>query len=108
MSGFQKFSTAPPPFDDALPYVRALLDHFTPDACLWASDWPFLKAPFRQDMGPLLRTVERLLPHSRDRHRLLWETPCRWLGFEDASLHLRQLWVKFQADKAHTNALTKM
>lgn len=112
LSGFQKFSTAPPPFDDALPYVRALLDQFTPDACLWASDWPFLKAPFRQDMGPLLRAVERLLPHNRDRHRLLWETPCRWLGFEDASLHLRQLWVKFQADKAGTappiKSLTKM
>lgn len=98
LSGYQKFSTTAPPHHDTLPYVRALLDHFTLDACLWASDWPFLKAPYRQDVGPLLRAVESLLPHSRDRHRLRWETPCRWLGFEDASLHLRQLWVKFQTE----------
>jgi predicted TIM-barrel fold metal-dependent hydrolase len=81
LSGFQKFSLQPPPYEDALPYVRALLDAFAPDACLWASDWPFLRAPQRLDVGPLLCSVERLLPDARDRRRLWWETPARWLGF---------------------------
>lgn len=81
LSGYQKFSTEGPPYDDALPYVRALLDRFTPDACLWASDWPFLKAPQRLDVGPLLRAVERLLPDARDRQRLWWDSPRRWFGF---------------------------
>lgn len=81
LSGYQKFSTQAPPYDDALPYVRALLDAFTPDACLWASDWPFLKAPQRLDVGPLLRAVERLLPDAGERRRLWWDSPQRWLGF---------------------------
>jgi predicted TIM-barrel fold metal-dependent hydrolase len=82
LSGCQKFSQQPPPFDDTLPYLRALVDRFTLDRCLWASDWPFLKAPQRLDMGPLLRTVERLLPQAADRRRLWWDTPCRWLGLD--------------------------
>jgi predicted TIM-barrel fold metal-dependent hydrolase len=81
LSGLQKFSDERPPHGDALDYVRALLDAFTLDACFWASDWPFLRAPQRIDMGPLLRQVERLLPDPADRARLWWETPRRWLGF---------------------------
>jgi len=81
LSGFQKFSTQPPPHDDTRPFLDALIDAYTLDACLWASDWPFLKAPQRIDVGPLLRDVERLLPDARDRRRLWWDTPRRWLGF---------------------------
>ena len=62
LSGYQKFSLQPPPYEDAQPFVRALLDAYTLDACFWASDWPFLKAQQRLDVGPLLRQVERLLP----------------------------------------------
>jgi predicted TIM-barrel fold metal-dependent hydrolase len=46
------------------PGFQALLDAFTLEACFWASDWPFLKAPQRIDMGPLIRQVERLLAGS--------------------------------------------
>lgn len=80
LSGYQKFSTQPPPWPDARPFVDALLDAFTPDACLWASDWPFLRAPQRLDIGPLLRLAEQLLPDPADRRRLFWDTPRRWLG----------------------------
>ena len=82
LSGYQKFSAEPPPYGDAQPFVHALIDAFTLDACMWASDWPFLKATERLDVGPLLRAVERLLPDPADRRRLLWDTPCRWLGFD--------------------------
>ncbi len=85
LSGWQKFSRSGPPYDDALPYVRALIDAFTLDACLWASDWPFLKAPQRLDVGPLIANVERLLPDAADRRRLWWDTPRRWLGFDAAA-----------------------
>lgn len=81
LSGHQKFSALPPPYDDTRPYLNALLDAFTLDACLWASDWPFLRAPQRLDIGPLLRGVERLLPDAGDRRKLFWDTPQRWLGF---------------------------
>lgn len=81
LSGYQKFSALPPPYDDTRPFLDALLEAFTLDACLWASDWPFLKAPQRLDVGPLLRFVERLLPREADRRKLFWETPRRWLAF---------------------------
>jgi predicted TIM-barrel fold metal-dependent hydrolase len=81
LSGYQKFSVQPPPHDDTRPFIDALLDAFTLDNCLWASDWPFLKAQQRLDVGPLLRQVERLLPREADRRKLFWDTPRRWLAF---------------------------
>jgi predicted TIM-barrel fold metal-dependent hydrolase len=82
LSGWQKFSMLPPPWDDTRAFADALLEAFTPHACMWASDWPFLRAPQRLDVGPLLRHVERLLPRAEDRRRVLWDTPRRWLGFD--------------------------
>jgi predicted TIM-barrel fold metal-dependent hydrolase len=81
LSGYSKFSRNPHPHDDVRPYVEALLDAFTPDGCLWASDWPHLRAPERVDYGPLLTLVESLLPDADARRRVLWETPRRVLGF---------------------------
>ena len=81
LSGHQKFSGEAPPHGDTVPYVHALIDAFTLDACVWASDWPFLKAGERLDYGPLLRRVEHLLPDANDRRRLLWDTPRRLFGF---------------------------
>ena len=81
LSGLQKVSAAPPPYDDTLPCWRALVDAYTLDACLWATDWPFLKAAQRLDVGPLIRRVEQLLPDAADRRRLWWDTPCRLFGF---------------------------
>lgn len=75
LSGYAKFARTPYPFEDCWPFVRALVDEFTLDRCLWASDWPYLRAPDRQDVGPLLRLVERLFPDSEDRARLFWTTP---------------------------------
>ena len=84
ISGLQKFSAQPLPFDDARPYVDALFEAYTLDNCLWASDWPFLKAAERLDIGPLLKLVEGWLPSAADRRRLFWDTPCRQLGFNPA------------------------
>jgi predicted TIM-barrel fold metal-dependent hydrolase len=61
--------------------VRAIVDSFTLDRCLWASDWPYLRAPERQDYGPLVELVKILFPNPADRRTLLWDTPCRIFGF---------------------------
>lgn len=82
LSGLQKFSAGGWPCADARPFVEALIEAYTLDHCLWASDWPFLKAPERVDIGPLLRWMEALLPDAADRRRLFWDTPNRLLGFE--------------------------
>jgi predicted TIM-barrel fold metal-dependent hydrolase len=81
LSGYVKFSHEPYPYRDTWPYVRALIDAFGSDACLWGSDWPFLRAPERVDYGPLLSLVEQLVPDPGDRRKLLWETPRALFGF---------------------------
>jgi predicted TIM-barrel fold metal-dependent hydrolase len=83
LSGYSKFSRMPYPFEDTWPFVRAIVDAFTPDGCMWASDWPFLRAPQRQDYGPLVELVEMLFPDPTDRHTLFYGTARRLFSFDD-------------------------
>jgi predicted TIM-barrel fold metal-dependent hydrolase len=83
LSGYSKFSQVPYPFDDTWPYVAAIVDAFTLDRCLWASDWPYLRAPQRQDYGPLLELAQMLFPDPAERRRLFCDTPRRLFGFGD-------------------------
>ena len=77
LSGLYKFSQRPHPHEDAWPFVRALVEEFGPDRCVWASDWPFLRAPARIDYGPLLALFAELVPDATTRRRILWDTPLR-------------------------------
>ena len=85
LSGYIKFSRESHPFADTWPFVRALVDAFTLDACMWGSDWPFLRAPERVDYGPLLMLVGQLFPNQADRRKLFWETPHRLFAFDRRS-----------------------
>lgn len=82
LSGYQKFSNEEFPYADAHPYVAGLIDAFGPDACMWGSDWPFLKATARVDYGTLLTLAERLFPDAAIRSKIMWETPSRSFGFD--------------------------
>jgi predicted TIM-barrel fold metal-dependent hydrolase len=86
LSGYSKFSGQSHPFADTVPFVRALVDAFTLDHCMWASDWPFLRAPERLDYGPLLALAAQLFPNAADRRKLFWDTPQRLFGFSSARL----------------------
>jgi predicted TIM-barrel fold metal-dependent hydrolase len=81
LSGYSKFSHGAYPFEDCWPFVQAVLDAFTPENCLWASDWPYLRAPQRQDYGPLVELAGHLLPNLHDRRALFQTTPRRLFGF---------------------------
>ncbi len=81
LSGFNKCSMQQYPWSDAKPFVNALLEAYTPRHLIWASDWPFLKAPARIDYGPLLTLLEQLVPDAAARHAIQWETPKRLFGF---------------------------
>ena len=83
LSGYSKFSRRPYPFDDCWPFVRAIVDAFTLERCLWASDWPYLRAPQRQDYGPLVELAQMLFPNPAERRTLLYDTPRRLFGFGD-------------------------
>lgn len=84
LSGMSKFSALSYPYADAQPYALALLDAFGPAACMWGSDWPFLRAPERIDYGPLLTLAQTLLPDPEVRRQVMWKTPCRLFGFGES------------------------
>jgi predicted TIM-barrel fold metal-dependent hydrolase len=81
LSGLVKFSGEPALHEDAWPFVAALVDSFTLDRCLWASDWPYLRAPARVDYGVLLQLALALFPDPSDRRKLLWDNPRELFGF---------------------------
>ena len=71
ISGFAKFSQTGYPFVDTRAFTESLVRHFGLSNCVWASDWPYLKAPYRLDYGPMLRTYESMFT-AQERHQLLW------------------------------------
>ncbi len=83
LSGYIKFSQLSHPYEDAWPFVRALVEAFTADACMWGSDWPFLRAPERVDYAPLLTLFAELFPNEAERRKILWDTPSRLFGFAE-------------------------
>ena len=80
LSGLAKFSAKGFPFDDAKPYVEALAKNFGLAHCLWASDWPYLKAPYRLDYGPMLALYVHLFDLS-ECEQIMWHSPKTVLGF---------------------------
>ncbi len=84
LSGHVKFSRQSYPYADTWPFIRALVDAFGADRCLWVSDWPFLRAPEGIDYGPLLTLFARLFPEDAVRRRILWENPAALFGFAPA------------------------
>lgn len=81
LSSLVQCSNQPYPYPDAWPYVQALLQAYTPQALVWGSDWPFLRAPARIDYGPLLNLFEQMVPDAAAQQAICWDTPRRLLGF---------------------------
>jgi predicted TIM-barrel fold metal-dependent hydrolase len=84
LSGYSKFSNMPYPFEDTWQFVRAIVEAFTLERCLWASDWPFLRAPQRQDYGPLAKLAETLFPDAAARRKLFCDTARGLFGFGES------------------------
>ena len=82
LSGHSNFSRDSYPFADTWPFVRAIVEAYGLDACMWGSDWPFLRAPERLDYGPLLTLAETLFPDAGDRRTLFYGTASRLFGFD--------------------------
>jgi len=83
LSGLSKFSQQPFPSGDGHAYQPALLAAFGADQCMWGSDWPFLRAEHRMDLGTLLMLFDNLFPDENIQKKIMWETPKRLFGFKD-------------------------
>jgi predicted TIM-barrel fold metal-dependent hydrolase len=80
LSGFAKFSRAGFPFDDSRPIVEALAETFSLQRCVWASDWPYLKAPYRLDYTPMLALYADLFSLS-ECEQIMWHSPQKLFDF---------------------------
>jgi predicted TIM-barrel fold metal-dependent hydrolase len=80
ISGFAKFSQVGYPFPDARVYIENLVQAFGLQNCVWASDWPYIKAPYRLDYGPMLRSYEAMFD-AEERHQLMWSSAKHHFGF---------------------------
>jgi predicted TIM-barrel fold metal-dependent hydrolase len=89
LSGPFRCSRLPPPYEDVDPFIAAAIEAFTLENCVWGSDWPFVLVSERIDYGPELACLQRWLPDTADRRKVLAENPARLFGFGEAAVSRR-------------------
>ena len=76
-----RMSALPPPYEDMVPYVQALLAA-RPDRLVWASDWPHVS--FKGEMPNTTDLLDQMLtwvPDGAQRHQILVRNPEQLYGF---------------------------
>jgi predicted TIM-barrel fold metal-dependent hydrolase len=84
VSGSERISAGVRPFNDAIPFARALIET-APDRVLWGTDWPHPN--ISNDMPNDGELVNLMLDFCQDehlRHQLLVENPIHLYGFAPA------------------------
>jgi len=79
--GSERVSSAGPPFMDAVPFARALVEA-APDRILWGTDWPHPNVGRHMpDDGALVDLLPELIPDPARRKQILVDNPARLYGF---------------------------
>jgi 2-pyrone-4,6-dicarboxylate lactonase len=79
--GAERVSSKGPPFDDALPFARALIQA-APGRILWGTDWPHPNVgKHMPNDGDLVDLFARMAPEPELQRRILVENPARLYGF---------------------------
>ena len=73
----ERLTTSGPPYDDVLPFARALVEGF-PDRVLWGTDWPHpnMKSHMPDD-GVLVDVIPRIARNAALQRALLVDNPMR-------------------------------
>lgn len=79
--GAERISSEGPPFTDAIPFARAIID-VAPDRVLWGTDWPHpnIKKHMPND-GDLVDLIPLMAPDEAMQRKLLVENPEKLYGF---------------------------
>lgn len=79
--GAERISSAGPPFRDAVPFARALIE-VARERVLWGTDWPHpnLTGPMPND-GDLLDLIPLFAPDAATQRQILVDNPQRLYGF---------------------------
>ena len=73
----ERFSVAGPPYDDVVPFARAIVERF-PDRVLWGTDWPHPNMPkAAPDDGLLVDIIPKIAPTAAAQQALLVDNPTR-------------------------------
>jgi 2-pyrone-4,6-dicarboxylate lactonase len=79
--GAERVSTAGPPFLDAVPFARALIDA-APDRVLWGTDWPHPNVGRHMpNDGDLVDLVPLMASDEARQRKLLIDNPMRLYDF---------------------------
>lgn len=83
VSGVDRITREGPPYADALPFARRLVDEFG-DRVLWGNDWPHPNhAGPVPDERQLVDLIAEIAPGEAQRRRLLVDNPARLYRFGD-------------------------
>jgi 2-pyrone-4,6-dicarboxylate lactonase len=80
VSGVDRCSRQGPPYADAIPMARALVESFG-DRVLWGTDWPHPNHTHVPDDGQLVDFLAQIAPSEAARHALLVDNPQRLYRF---------------------------
>jgi predicted TIM-barrel fold metal-dependent hydrolase len=81
ISGAERVSSTGPPFTDAVPFARALIEA-APDRVLWGTDWPHPNVGNHMpNDGDLMDLFPQMAPEPALQQKILVENPARLYGF---------------------------
>jgi predicted TIM-barrel fold metal-dependent hydrolase len=78
--GAERVSSKGPPFADAVPFGRALVEA-APDRVLWGTDWPHPNVKWMPDDAALVDLFPLMAPEPALQRKILVENPARLYGF---------------------------
>ncbi len=81
VSGAERISHKPPPWEDAIPFARKLAAEFG-DRCFWGSDWPHPNLSAIPDDGVLVDLLAEIAPSEKARKALLVDNPRHFYRFK--------------------------
>jgi 2-pyrone-4,6-dicarboxylate lactonase len=72
----ERMSIAGPPYDDVVPFGRALIERF-PDRVIWGTDWPHPNVKVAPDDGALVDYIPKVATTAALQRKLLVDNPTR-------------------------------
>jgi 2-pyrone-4,6-dicarboxylate lactonase len=84
VSGCDRITKTGPPYADAVPFARKLVEEFT-DRVVWGTDWPHPHHPPPvPDDGALVDLIAKIAPTAAQRQALMVDNPARLYRFAPA------------------------
>jgi 2-pyrone-4,6-dicarboxylate lactonase len=83
LSGFERISADGPPFHDAVPFARKIVET-APDRVLWGTDWPHPNVKVMPNDGDLVDLIPLFVPEPELQEKILVSNPAGLFGFDHA------------------------